>query len=551
MRSRSLVFVGVLVMSACNPEPQTCTASEQTCEGLCTDLSSSAQHCGSCDYACENGERCVGGECVSRCALPGGFVDAGVIDGCLVCEPIRSSNALSPREDGSSCATGRCHSGQCEASCFIDGQFISDGSLNGANPCERCDLGVSAIAWAVNTDGTSCGGAQICQSGVCSSGCFIGGVLSAPGTVNALNACEACEPASSTTGWTTRNDGASCGNAQVCQNGACGSGCFIDGVSYATGAINPANVCQSCAPGTSTSTWSAGADGVACGAGQVCSTGSCTAGCFIANAFIDAGALNALNACERCDITNSTTNWSVLAEGASCGAGVCASDVCVGKCFIDGGFVDAGTSDPSNLCRACRPAISTSDYSQLGVATLLTPGTSVASQGWSVTGVGARSLTDDGGVITLTTSTVSGAGGYQLLSRRISPGGGPFTLRVEWHVDAVNAHNPSDSAAAILGSFNPPFGDVPERSQMVYLDAARVGWADDTQFSAFNNLDGGFHVYELAIDADAGARFSVDGLPMLSRGNFQTNGVIAIGDQTNEPNIESTLSLRSVTLSCQ
>lgn len=553
MRTRSLVFVGVVVMSACNPEPQACTAGEQSCEGVCTDFSSSAQHCGSCDHACENGERCVSGECVSRCTVPGGFVDAGVIDGCLVCEPIRSSTALSPREDGVSCATGLCHAGQCEASCIIDGQFIGNGSLNGANPCERCDLSVSAISWAVNADGTGCGGAQICQSGVCSSGCFIGGVLYAPGTVNSLNACEACEPASSTTGWTTRSDGASCGNAQVCQSGACGAGCFIDGVSYATGTLNPANVCQQCAPGLSTLLWSTLDDGVACGAGQVCAGGSCTAGCFIANAFIDAGSLNALNACERCDTTSSTTGWSVLADGTSCGSGVCVSDACVGRCFIDAGFVDAGTPDPSNLCRACLPAISTSDYSPRGSATLLQPGTSVASQGWSMTGVGTRSLTDDGGVITLTTSTVSNTGGQQLLYRRIAPSGGPFTLRVEWRVDAVNAHNQFDSAAAILGRFDPTsiYGDNIDRSQMVYLDAARVGWADDTQFAAINNLDGGFHVYELAIDADAGARFSVDGAPQLSRGNFSTNGVIALGDQSNDPNIESTLSLRSVTLICQ
>jgi hypothetical protein len=37
----------------------------------------------------------------------------------------------------------------------------------------------------------------------------------------------------------------------------------------------------------------------------------------------------------------------------------------------------------------------------------------------------------------------------------------------------------------------------------------------------------------------------------LARGNFTTNGVIALGDQTNDANVDSTLSVRSVSLVCQ
>ena len=60
----------------------------------------------------------------------------------------------------------------------------------------------------------------------------------------------------------------------------------------------------------------------------------------------------------------------------------------------------------------------------------------------------------------------------------------------------------------------------------------------------------GTRVYELAVDAGT-ATFSVDGVPRLTRSNFATNGVIAIGDQTNDPNVDSTLHVRAVSLSCQ
>ena len=371
----------------------------------------------------------------------------------------------------------------------------------------------------------------------------------ATGELNPQDPCEACAPGTSTSAWSPRGDGAACGAGQVCGGGVCASQCFIDGALVGDGVLHGA--CEQCAPAQSTTHWSPRADGTACGAGQICAAGACTGSCFIAQQLVDAGALNPQNACEQCEPASDTTGWSARGDGASCTDGVCEGASCVDKCFIGGGFVDAGVLDTTNLCRACRPAVSTSDYATQSISPLLTPGTDVAAQGWSVVGSGPRSLVDDGGVIVLSTSPNGTTSGYQLLTRRLSPDGGAFTLRVELRVDAVNAHNPLDSAAAILGSFTPPFGLTAERSQLAYLDAVNVGWGDNTQSAPVGNLDGGFHVYELAVDADGGATFSVDGAARLARGNFTTNGVIAIGDQTNEPNIDSTLSLRSVSLVCQ
>jgi hypothetical protein len=114
----------------------------------------------------------------------------------------------------------------------------------------------------------------------------------------------------------------------------------------------------------------------------------------------------------------------------------------------------------------------------------------------------------------------------------------------------VSPHNSFDSAAAILGSFTPPLGAGTERSQMIYLDSAAIGWADDTQSAAFAVTDGAYHVYELAVDAARVATVSIDGVAKLTRNDFTTNGTIAIGDQTNDVNVDGVVRIQSVEQIC-
>jgi hypothetical protein len=112
----------------------------------------------------------------------------------------------------------------------------------------------------------------------------------------------------------------------------------------------------------------------------------------------------------------------------------------------------------------------------------------------------------------------------------------------------VNPHNAFDSAAAILGAFTGPNGTVKEREQMIYLDDAQLGWADDTQAFAVQNDQR--HTYELSVDAAGVARVTVDGAPALMRSDFVVNGVLAIGDQTNDASVDSALRIFSVTKLC-
>lgn len=112
-------------------------------------------------------------------------------------------------------------------------------------------------------------------------------------------------------------------------------------------------------------------------------------------------------------------------------------------------------------------------------------------------------------------------------------------------VESVSPHNQNDSAAAILGSYSGSFGIPTDRAQMVYLDADRVGWADDTQSTLFHVADG----------ATTGGRGWCRHPrrrrhPRADAKRLRGDGRIAIGDQMNDPSVESALQIRSVTLLC-
>jgi len=184
---------------------------------------------------------------------------------------------------------------------------------------------------------------------------------------------------------------------------------------------------------------------------------------------------------------------------------------------------------------------------------LLAGGSDVVAQGWTPIMLGPATLSYGADFVRLVTSTTAGAqtGGQLLLAY---PGaveaGSAFKLEVVMLVESTSPHNQLDSAAAILGSFTPPFGASIERDEMLYLDRAAVGWADDTQSVAIPVVDGTYHTYQLAVDAAGAAKLTVDGAAALTRNGYTTTGRIAIGDQTNEPNLDSALQIRSVTRLC-
>lgn len=192
-----------------------------------------------------------------------------------------------------------------------------------------------------------------------------------------------------------------------------------------------------------------------------------------------------------------------------------------------------------------------SDAPSCAPRSLLVGGQPVEPQGWTIVQSGAAAVTLAGDATRLTTTTVGGAGAHLLLTRAgaLDPSR-PFAISVELQVAAVAAHNPLDAAAAILAGFTPPFGVGAERAQMLYLDAARVGWADDSAQHAVAVTDGRAHTVRLDYDGAGVMQVRFDGALALTRAGFVPGDTLAIGDQSNDPGLEATVDVRAVTELC-
>lgn len=243
------------------------------------------------------------------------------------------------------------------------------------------------------------------------------------------------------------------------------------------------------------------------------------------------------------------TSLLTLVAVAACGGG--------GSTGPDAADTDAAAQDASasdaaapDASAADAPVDATVDAVPCNPV-ILAGGTDVAAQGWGITQQGAATISYVAGGTQLATSTGGSTGGQLLLTlaNAVQPGTA-YTLQVELTLTAVNAHNQFDSAAAIMGSFTAPAGTPTERGEMIYLDANAIGWADNTQAFAVALADGNVHTIELAVDAAGAATVKVDDVAALSRAGFATNGTIAIGDQTNDPNVEATMVIKSVKRLC-
>ena len=286
-------------------------------------------------------------------------------DACQTCQA-SASDGWTNAADGSPCGNGQvCAGGQCGVKCRIDGTLFASAALDPANRCRSCQPGVSTSGWSTLATGTSCGEGQVCNNGACSSACFIAGSVYGVGGVSPTNTCQSCEPGASTTAWTAAADGTACGDGQICSGGACGTECDIGGSVHPSGAANPANACQMCQPGTSTTSWTAIGSGTICGPGEVCNATTCVAGCYVSGAFYASGAANPANTCERCQPVTTTSQWTA-SNGASCGVGdVCSGATCIAGCAIGGAVYVSGAANPANACETCQSTTSATAWTNL------------------------------------------------------------------------------------------------------------------------------------------------------------------------------------------
>lgn len=361
---------------------------------------------------------------------------------CDVAETCTGSSTACP-SDGYQAATVVCRAaaGACDKaelcpgngpSCPSDayqaaGYVCRAANATGCDVAETCS-GASTTCPndASAADGTSCPDdgnsctVDLCQGGSCShtataTSCNISGACYSKGVTNPANSCQACDPTANPVGWTFLGDGSACAtDALSCTSDVCGSGlcthqlvantCAIGGACYATGATNPANSCQSCAPATSTSAWSTVANGAACtDDGLACTSDTCQAAvcthtltannCLIGGACYANGAFNPSTDCQSCQTGASTSAWTALAVGSTClddGNG-CTTDVCTkhgNQTLCDHNAAAAGV-----VCRAKQGDCDVAETCPGGGSTVC-PADGFASMGTACTDDGNPCTTD-------------------------------------------------------------------------------------------------------------------------------------------------------------
>jgi len=181
------------------PAPDGCPTGMTLCGGLCVDLLSDLNHCGSCNQACgPESDRCENGNCHCDHNKPICTNGLSCINAKCVC--VAGANSLCL---GCCAGTTQCAPGNTIAACGAQPNLCSVCSTS--NPCLTpiCSSLTHTCTTAVKVNGTSCttaGTGGRCYSGSCCTGCWSAATSSClPGTSSSAcgtggNNCVACSP---------------------------------------------------------------------------------------------------------------------------------------------------------------------------------------------------------------------------------------------------------------------------------------------------------------------------------------------------------------------
>jgi len=180
---------------------------------------------------------------------------------------------------------------------------------------------------------------------------------------------------------------------------------------------------------------------------------------------------------------------------------------------------------------------------------LLTGGTDVTAQGWTIERSGAGTITYSPGLTTLTTT----ANARQLIVLRGAFPPDRWALQITGELVATGGCTPNNAAAAFMASFHDPSGDATDYARMLCVAESNIAWGDGTSslMVAFNSV--GTIKLERTTTTIAGIKATVqatNGQASITAGPFTSNGAVAIGDQSTEPGLDSTMRIVSVDLMC-
>jgi hypothetical protein len=213
------------------------------------------------------------------------------------------------------------------------------------------------------------------------------------------HACQVCDPNTSTTEWSPRDNDTICGTNphRICCGGDCcppdqccsaaglceDCGCTIEELGGTGRAFRADNTrCGNAGDGVCCS-GSCCPPGECCGAAGQCE--ACASGCEIDGVAYEEGARNPNNYCEICNSSRDATSWSsrdnetpcgrdapqVCCNGVCCDEGVCctADGTCDSGpcgCTIDDTFYPDATFNPENGCLYCAAFVNRTSWTYAG-----------------------------------------------------------------------------------------------------------------------------------------------------------------------------------------
>lgn len=288
-----------------------CAAGRFACDGNCVDAQTDPANCGSCENACppstnscqvpvctngacgfapdHDGTPCDDGNaCASGATCQGGVCTDGAPVICTTDNPCLTASCdaalgcvTTPRAKGTVCDDGiLCTAG---AACDGAGNCVASGVVQ-CGDCQACDTGTGQCVADLDRDRQTClgDGNRCYERFVCDSGSCVG---IQPVQCVAQDSCHIAGTCDSTTGCSNpaAPNGTGCGAGQICINGTCAAGCYIDSTFYRSDDANPFNACQTCQPNISTTNWTvaggapctiSGINGACCAADGQCCGGS-------------------------------------------------------------------------------------------------------------------------------------------------------------------------------------------------------------------------------------------------------------------------------------
>lgn len=227
-------------------------------------------------------------------------------------------------------------------------------------------------------------------------------------------------------------------------------------------------------------------------------------------------------------------------EGAPCSEGsrACpAGQTCHladDRCYLDPRpGTDASTPDDASA-GACVPR------------RLLTGGQPVEGQGWTIARVGSGTITYGGGMTTLTTTENA----RQLIVLRDAFPPSRWALTIVAQVVQSGGCMAGHAAAAFMAGFHDPVGDTADRARMLCVRDDGSAWGDGTVSTGVGLDTLGQIKLERTANGIRATVQSAGGMSTFSSGGFTSNGTIAIGDQTTNAGLDSTIRIVSVDLTC-